>query len=151
MTELQNQFKKILADLEKRLRNKEDYEYVKEQFFKAYTMFLDEFDALQQSMTERIDTVTAKYSILEEKIAKVDEALDRIQKDIYVGEEYEAEIVCPYCDAEFTIDGADGEQDSVVCPECNNMIDLDWNEDHEGCDHDCHGCHHDCEENEDDM
>ena len=44
-----------------------------------------------------------------------------------------------------------------ICPECNNVVELDWDEDQEGCSHDCHECGGDCghghdeEDNEDDM
>ena len=149
MTELQKKFKKILADLEKNLKNKEDLEYVKTEIFKIYTMFLDEFDKLEQTTSEKLDNITAKYSALEEKMAQIDESITKIEKDIYIGEEYDLEIVCPYCHYEFMIDESQGKRESILCPECNNVIDLDWNEE-EDCGHDCHECHHDCDHDDND-
>ncbi len=146
MTELQKKFKKIISDLEENLKDKEDLEYVKTQIYKVYTMFLDEFDRLEESSMKKIDNVVARYAGLEDRIGELESTLDKIEKDIYVGEEeYDLDIVCPYCDAEFTIDDSEELKDKVVCPECNNVIELDWNEEHE-CGHDCHDCHHDCNE-----
>ena len=40
----------------------------------------------------------------------------------------------------------------IICPECNNTIELDWGEDDEcGCsDMGCDCCSHDCHHDEDD-
>ena len=97
--------------------------------------------------------MAARYSVLETRMADIESVLNKIEKDIYIGEEeYDLDIICPYCEAEFTIDSSDEKKESIICPECNHEIELDWNEEHE-CGHDCHHCEHDCsdEENEDDM
>ena len=46
MSDLQNKLDKVISDIEKRLTNKEDFEYVKTQIYNIYTIFLDEFDKL---------------------------------------------------------------------------------------------------------
>ena len=43
-------------------------------------------------------------------------------------EDFEFEIVCPYCNYEFIAD-IDEHEDEILCPECNNPIELDWSED----------------------
>mgnify|MGYP007042768822 CR=1 FL=1 len=73
--------------------------------------------------------------------------INEIETDIYEVEDennnFDFEIVCPYCDYEFTtsIEG----RTEIVCPKCNNVIELDWNDDDEddccaGHCHSCHGC-----------
>ena len=78
--------------------------------------------------------------------------------DVVLEEVDDFEIVCPYCNYEFVID-VDENKTEVECPECQNVIELDWTGDIDGEDNDlgecmgnCHGCHG-CEEeeNEDDM
>ena len=134
MSDLQKKLNKIISDIEKNLSNKEDFEYVKTQIYNIYTVFLDEFDEIENS-------------------------IEKIESDIYVkvNEEYDFDVICPYCDTEFSVDFSEGPKESILCPECNNVVELDWNDDHEGCSHDCHECggecghDHDEEDNEDDM
>ena len=40
MSELQNKLDKVISDIEKRLTNKEDFEYVKTQIYNIYTNIL---------------------------------------------------------------------------------------------------------------
>ena len=80
--------------------------------------------------------------------------IDNIEKDIYAEEGFDFEIVCPYCESEFIID-VDENKTEVECPECNNIIELDWTgnvddePEHDGCNGSCHGCHG-CEDNDED-
>lgn len=62
-------------------------------------------------------------------------------------DEFDFEIVCPYCDNEFLID-INGENSKIECPKCNNVIELDWSGNFEeeiqsfGCGAGrCSGCH----------
>ncbi|MCI8519751.1 MAG: hypothetical protein HFJ51_06980 [Clostridia bacterium] len=60
------------------------------------------------------------------------------------------EIVCPYCNAEFISDISDDPSEELRCPECGNLIEVDWHECEDGCDHNCGGdcsCDH-CEDEE---
>lgn len=157
MEELQNKIKAILSEVEEKLSNKEDIEFAKTKILELYEAFADELEALSNKWNDKVDVITAKYSLLETKVEEVENALGQIKSDIYVEdkEEYDLDITCPYCDAEFSIDVSEELQDEVTCPECNNTIELDWNDDE--CGHDCSGCHHDCEhdhnhdDEEDDM
>jgi len=52
------------------------------------------------------------------------------------------EIVCPYCEYEFVID-ANEDKKEVECPECKNIIELDWSgnlDEDDECSGHCHGC-----------
>ena len=72
--------------------------------------------------------------------------------DVYVDENFDFEIVCPYCNYEFVSDFSQNLKEQVECPECHNIIELDWNNHEE---HDCSGhcscCESECgqEEEED--
>lgn len=153
MEELQKKIREILSEFEEKLTNKEDIEFAKTKILELYEVFADEIENLANKWNDKVDVITAKYSLLETKVDEVENALNQIKSDIYIDEkeEYDLDITCPYCDAEFSIDVSEELQDSVICPECNNTIELDWND--EECGHDCSGCHHDCEhdhDNEDD-
>ena len=155
MSDLQKKLNKIISDIDKNLKNKEDLEYVKTQIYNIYTIFMDEFDELESKCNEKIENILIKCKVLDDRMSEIEDSIDKIESDIYIkeNEEFDFDITCPYCDTEFSIDFSEGPKDSVICPECNNNIELDWNE-HEGCSHDCHGCGGECEhehDEEDDM
>ena len=159
MSDLQKKLNKIISDIEKNLKNKEDLEYVKNQIYNIYTIFLDEFDELETKCNEKMENILIKCKVLDDRMSEIEDSIDKIESDIYIkeNEEFDFDVTCPYCDSEISVDFSQGPQNSVICPECNNVIELDWNDEHEGCSHDCHECggdcghHHDEEDNEDDM
>lgn len=150
MEELQKQIRAVLNEVEEKLNNKDDVEFVKTKILELYEVFADELERLTAKWNDRLDIITAKYSLLESKMEMVESNINKIKEDIYVddNEEYDLDITCPYCNAEFSIDVENELQDEVTCPECNNTIELDWNDDE--CGHDCSGCHHDCEHEDED-
>ena len=107
-------------------------------------------------MLQKMDDLNNNNQI---KIAKLEEKIDRMAKELYLNDVYDIEIVCPYCNYQFETE-FDENQKEVKCPECNNVIELDWScdddcEDHcgDGCDS-CGGCghHNDTDQDlEDDM
>ena len=161
MSDLQKKLNKIITDIEKNLKNKEDLEYVKTQIYNIYTIFLDEFDELESKFNERMENILIKCKVLDDRMNEIEDSIDKIESDIYVkvNDEYDFDVICPYCDTEFSVDFSQGPKESVLCPECDNVVELDWNDDehHEGgCSHDCHECGGECghnheEDNEDDM
>ena len=96
----------------------------------------------------KIDTLITRYKDINERIQKVEESVNHIEKDIYMDDAYDFEISCPYCNYEFTVDFEDGVKKEVNCPECKNTIELDWNEE-ENCNGECSGCHSHCGEEND--
>ncbi len=162
MSDFQKKIKKIVSDIEKNLKNKEDLEYVKNQIYNMYGLFMDELDELEARSTSKMESILIRYKALEDRMSDIENSIDKIENDIYIkeNEEYDFDITCPYCDTEFSVDCSNGLQDRVVCPECNNTIELDWNDhEHDGCSHGCNeceeGCNHDSYEEqqneEDDM
>ena len=122
-------------------------------------MFLDEFDEIEAKYSEKMENIVLKCKILDDRMNEIENSIEKIESDIYVkvNEEYDFDVICPYCDTEFSVDFSEGPKESIICPECNNVVELDWDDDHECCSHDCHECGGDCghdhdeEDNEDDM
>ena len=65
MSDLQNKLDKVISDIEKRLTNKEDFEYVKTQIYNIYTIFLDEFDKLEAKCNEKMEDISNEYIFIE--------------------------------------------------------------------------------------
>ena len=80
-----------------------------------------------------------------------------IEDDIYEEEGFDFEIVCPYCEHEFVIDTSE-DKTEIKCPECKNIIELDWSgnldDEDDGCSGNCcgcSGCGDDTSDEDDDM
>lgn len=153
---LKNEYKSFLDDIEKNIKNKEDLEYIKKRFATFLDVVLDQMDYIMNYKTEEMDRLEMQQKQIEEKMNKMQQVIDNIEKDIYAEDGFDFEIVCPYCNYEFIID-LDENKTELECPECQNVIELDWTgdlEEHEqsGCTGHCSSCSscEDCDE-EDDM
>ncbi len=159
MSTLKKKFKEIIDDLEKNIKNKEDLEYVKSQVYNVALLFLDELDKITEVSFDRLNFMVKREKELANKITKMEKIIDNLQKEVFVPQDEEFEIVCPYCNTEFVADLNSNSEDEVKCPECGNSIELDWNEDDDsepeiwgcnGCD-DCDECLDDYDEEPDDY
>lgn len=140
MSDLKGKYKKILEDLENNIKDPEDLLYTKEKIMELTLTFMDIIDRLTALTDARIKEIEERQEEINSRINSVQSMVDEIEGDIYEDDDYEFEIICPYCNYEFTTDMEDGEKDEVKCPNCNNIIELDWNE--EGpCSGDCSHCH----------
>lgn len=136
MSETNNDYKKIIEELEKRLQKVEE----KERFLN------DRLNALQHVVSDIEEDIYEDYDDCDcdDECDCGDNCECDDDCDCGCNDDFEFEIVCPYCDEEFTIslDLLDDEISEIKCPKCNNVIELDWNqEDEEGCSGHCGGCH----------
>ena len=108
MSDLKGKYKKILEDLENNIKNPEDLVYAKEKFMELTLIFMDIIDRLTLLTDARIKEMEERQEEINNRINNVQSAIDEIEGDIYEDDEnYEFEIVCPYCNYEFTTDIAD--------------------------------------------
>ena len=158
MSILSDNYKRIISELETKIKDPEELEFVKQKISELSVVFMDIIDNLTNMADEKIKNIEEKQKIIEDKMAQVENAVNEIEGDIYETEEdnFDFEIVCPYCDYEFITEVTG--RNEIPCPNCNNVIELDWNdEEDEGCSGHCSGCHgcsedsDDEEDNEDDM
>ena len=107
-----------------------------------------------ENIEKKLDIILQNQQELGKKISKLEKNINKIESDIYFEDNFDMEIACPYCNYEFVVD-MDEDRKEVTCPECENIIELDWTGDlddgfecgPEGC-QGCHGCNHD---DDDDM
>ena len=151
MGNLKNEYKSFLDDIEKNIKNKEDLEYVKERFADFMDIVLNDMENILDYKDEEMKKLEVKQNEIETEMNKLKTIVDHIEKDIYDEDGFDFEIVCPYCNYEFVID-VDDNKTEVQCPECKNIIELDWNggEDEGGCSGSCSNCSG-CDDEEDDM
>ena len=143
MAKLREEYNNFLEDIEKNLKNKEDIEYVKVRFSMFVDKVISEMDMLIDYKTQKMNELEQKQKEIDDKMSKMQQIIDNIEKDIYSDEGFDFEIICPYCDNQFVID-VDEDRTEVECPVCNNIIELDWSGDVEediDCNGSCSGCH----------
>lgn len=141
--ELKEQFQKLVSEMQRNIKDQEDLRYLQENIIGMMADILDKVENLCNSN--------------QIKIAKLEEKVDKMAKELYVNDMYDINIVCPYCNYEFETE-FDEEKTEIKCPECKNIIELDWSSESEGdgcpgsCGS-CGGCGSELpyEDNEDDM
>lgn len=159
MRKLKNEYKSFLDDIEKNIKNKEDLKYIQKRFADFLDVVIDEMDYILEFKQEEMEKIEETQNQLDAKVGQMQQVIDNIEKDIYAEDGFDFEIVCPYCNYEFIID-VDENKTEIECPECENIIELDWSgdidadaentENQEGCSGgSCHGCHG-CDEQEED-
>ncbi len=135
MGTLKDSYTSFLKDIEANIKNKEDLDYIKLRFSQFLDVVLDQMDYIMDYRKEEVEKLEKKQKELDEKMGKVEEIVNHIEKDIYSEEGFDFEIICPYCDYEFVVD-VDEDKTEIECPECGNTIELDWTgdpEEHQGC------------------
>ncbi len=152
---INNEYHKILKDIDENMSNENDIEYAKKKMYELSMMFVDELQTLSDKYEDKMNAVAIKQNEMENKIKKLENDLNNIQKEFYdeeidENEIFEFEITCPYCNYDFTVE-VDDRKKEVQCPECENLIELDWDgfEEEGYCNGSC--THHDlsCNEQED--
>ena len=104
-------------------------------------LYLDIVDRVSDISSKRLDEIEDYQDHLESRLEKVEKSVNLIKSDIYEDEDYDFEIMCPYCNHEFVADVEDELKEEIECPECHNIIELDW----DGDDDCCNGCCSSCE------
>ena len=157
MSELQDKFKKIVGNIEEKIQDKEQLEFVKEQIATLTILFLDQLDKVVDLSTNRMEELVENQRKLNDRVIHVEQLMSNIEKDIYLEDNCDFEIICPYCNHEFVADFSVEVKEEVECPECHNIIELDWNHEEE-CGGNCGCCGEQCSheeeestEDEDDM
>lgn len=164
MSGLSDKYNQILVDIENHISNEDEKKYVISKVEQLASLYMELIDRVTKLDDERIEKIEEKQEKMIGAMSKLQESINLIKSDIYEDDNYDFEIVCPYCDHEFVADIESELKEEVQCPECHNIIELDWDDEQEGGCSSCHGGHctscgstHDDEhdddndDNEDDM
>ena len=141
MSKLRDEFHAILAKIEERITDEEELNFIKEQIAAISMLYVDELNKIMDLSEKRVNQIYENQRLLEQKMAGIEKTMDTIEKELFVEEEeYDFEIVCPYCNHEFATD-IGTENKEIECPECHNVIELDWNQEEDSqCEGHCGSC-----------
>ena len=142
MSDLTKKFQEIMKDIENNISDEKQFEYINKKIAEISMLHMDIIDEMANIIKNKIENIEKVQSSIENKVTKIETSIAGIESDIYE-DSFDFEIVCPYCNNEFT---ADIESKSDIrCPECNNVIELDWNGDETtGCSGSCSSCGSNC-------
>jgi hypothetical protein len=114
---ISKKYSEILKNLETKINDKKYLNVAKLAIADLAVYYTDE-------LTKISEGANLKITSLEERI----KALEEMLKETEIEEAHLTEkISCPYCDFEFLVEYDDTSHE-VICPKCNNLIELDWGE-----------------------
>ncbi len=116
---ISKKYNEILSKLEENIESKRDFNLAKSAISDLAICYIDELTKLNDNYNFKISSFESRLSDLEKKLLEESESLD-----LKVVSET---ISCPYCNFEFDVEYND-ENHEVICPKCNNLIELDWGE-----------------------
>ena len=125
MANLKNEYNSFLEDIQKNIKDPEDLEYVTKRFTVFLDLVLDHMDMILEYRKDEIEKLAKFQNDISTKMNKLEKSVTNIEKDIYQEDEYDFEIICPYCNYSFMAD-LDESNFELECPECENVIELDW-------------------------
>lgn len=143
MTDFSKRFQLILEDIEKNIKDEKQLEYVNKKITEVSMLHLSVIDELTDVLKNKINNIERKQDVIEKKVSKIESSVSGIENDMY-DDGFEFEIICPYCNNEFVADVKS--KNEIKCPECQNVIELDWNggEEMHSCSGHCSGCSSKC-------
>lgn len=134
LDELGDEMKRYIKDLEDNIETEKDLKYICDRSRILFNVIFSVFNRLANQEDENIKEIKRRQKKhekrmeeIESKMEYLDENIEHIYKDIYEDEEGDFQIICPYCNYEFSAD-IDENEVEIFCPDCNNPIELDWSE-----------------------
>jgi len=143
MAELSKRFQEIMNDIQENIKDEKELEYINKKILEISMIHMDVIDQLAYSLKNKIENIEKSQKAIENKINNMQSSITGIENDIY-DDGFEFEIICPYCNTEFVADVES--KTEIKCPECQNVIELDWNggEEQNSCCGHCSSCNSRC-------
>ena len=127
MSNLEEQYQKMIETLENTIKDKEALEKAKEQLDDIVSIVVDDCSHVLDVYDEKIKSIENRNLDYEMRISVLEEKLKYFEKMVEL-EDYDFFITCPYCGFEFQTD-YDDEVDEIECPECGQIFDIEWDDD----------------------
>lgn len=153
MADLGNKYKEILNDLENKISDKNELEFIKQKISELNIEYMNSINSILE--------IQKNQNRIENKIRILQNEINNIEEDIYIMDDnecihdcecdcgcdkmhdndYEFEISCPYCGYEFITDSSYQNKTEIECPKCKKLIELDWDS---NCVGECNNCKDHC-------
>jgi len=123
VSDLEEQYQKMIETLENTIKDEKKLKKAKEQLDDIVSIVVDDCSHILDKYDEKIMDIESKNRDYEMRIQALEERLRQFEQMVEL-EDYDFFITCPYCNFEFQTD-YDDEVTEVCCPEC----DVDWEDD----------------------
>lgn len=127
MSNLEEQYQKMIETLENTIKDEKELTKAKEQLDDIVSIVVDDCSLILEKYDEKIGNIENRNKDYEIRIQALEERLKQFEQMVEL-EDYDFFITCPYCNFEFQTD-YDDEVTEVCCPECGQIFDVDWDED----------------------
>lgn len=124
---LRKEMNEFIEDLKNNIKDNKELDYLLSRTEKLYDTV---FSTMEKIMDFKEDEMKELETRQKEQNKKMDDLVLRMKElynDIYDEDYCDFEIVCPYCNHAFDAN-IDENITEIACPECENIIELDWNE-----------------------
>lgn len=126
MSNLEEQYQKMIETLENTIKDEKELTKAKEQLDDIVSIVVDDCSQVLDKYDEKIQVIENKNKNYEARISDLENRLRYFEKMVEL-DDYDFFITCPYCDFEFQTD-YDDEVTEIMCPECGQIFDVDWDE-----------------------
>lgn len=144
LEDLKNEIENFFKDINENIKNEDDLNYIKIRTARLTNVIADEVEKIMNYKEDKLNAIIKKQEEGDKRLKELNEKIDAVYDEMYEDEMDNFLINCPYCNNEFDAD-IDEEFNEIRCPECGNIIELDWNgnpedEPETGCGNNCSNC-----------
>ena len=129
MSKFEEQYQKIIKTLENNIKDEEKLGLAKYQLDKMIQSIVDDFSDVLDRYDEKIEFIEKNNIKNNERLRELEEKLESFEKMIEL-EDYDIFVTCPYCGFEFQTE-YDETITEIPCPECQELIEIDWDDEEE--------------------
>lgn len=122
---ISKKYDEIIKNLEAKIEDKDLLDYVKNQISDLTFCYIRNLEKCIKTYENRIDNIDFKVNNIANVVNKIEQDFLEDSKTLDL-----EPITCPYCNFNFLVE-YDSKKTEMKCPECDNLISLDWGEDDE--------------------
>ncbi len=124
---LRKEMREYFNDIDKIVTSETEMIKIKERTLKFFNIMVDEIEKIMDFKLEEIEDLSRRLEEAEKNTEELKKRIEEMFEEFY--DEYESfEIICPYCNHGFSVEINETSKE-IACPECKNIIELDWSED----------------------
>ena len=124
---LKDEMKKFMQDMKDNIKDEQELIYMIERTNTLFDKFAESLENVVDYKEKEIEVLEKEQKEQRNRLDEINEKLEEVYNDMYE-DDYECfGITCPYCNFKFDVN-MDESAREIICPECDNIIEIDWDE-----------------------
>ena len=103
MLNFKKKIQEIMKEIDENISNEKEREFVNKKIVELSMLHIDFVNDMNEAIKNKMDLLENNQIEIQNKIDRIQTSIAGIENDIYE-EGFDFEIVCPYCNNEFTAD-----------------------------------------------